>query len=90
MPTTKVESLDMYWRPLKEVSGSGFSLQLGDAFWRGRGEPTVRCALLVVSPVELILQEHLLRTIPLHDEWVAISKVIKILLGCFLKCRGWR
>ena len=32
------------------VSGSGWKLQLGDAFPWARGEPTVRCALLVVSP----------------------------------------
>jgi len=32
------------------VSGSGWELQLGDAFPWARGEPTVRCALLVVSP----------------------------------------
>ena len=32
------------------VSGSGWKLQLADAFLWARGEPTVRYALLVVSP----------------------------------------
>ena len=58
MPTTKVESHDMYWRPLKEVSGSGFPLQLGD-FGGVAVSPwesvRLQCRLTAPSPIPFTL-----------------------------------